>query len=92
MQFCGGIGGIFIMLGINTFFFGICWYMEGMLDDVIEMLRDLERIFHAIKKSQFPAKFHNVIAFHNTVIEYVWELLTSAFLEQNQTFHFLSAS
>lgn len=63
---CGMV--MVVMTAINSMFFGLCWYMEALIDDVLLLLRDMDKLVAAGQPTKIVAAFRQAVWFHNTVI------------------------
>lgn len=57
------------MSAICGMYFGICWFVEALLDDAMLMLCEMDALVESKQWSRMGNEFRNVIVFHNSIIE-----------------------
>lgn len=58
------------LLSVNSVFFGMCFYAVALLDDVIDMIRDMDAaVIDSGGRCDIERQFQDIVHFHNTVIE-----------------------
>lgn len=67
IQVGAALTGVAMMVSANTLFFAICWYNDGLVNDVISMLREMNASILKTTNNDSRA-LHKTICFHNEVI------------------------
>lgn len=60
-----------IMLVIDCAYFGICWYVEAIIDDLLSMMRQLDLLLGSNCPENMEAAFKEIIVYHQTIIRWM---------------------
>lgn len=63
--------GMISLMTVNSVYFGICYYVQALLDDVIGMLNDMNATAEKEKPIAIKNQFREAILFHGVVIGWV---------------------
>lgn len=66
----GGFSSMAVAGATNGFYFAVCWYIEGLIDDVVALLRDIDATVEFKKMDDMRQEFGAIVQFHNDVIGY----------------------
>lgn len=70
LECVGGFTGLAISVGINCMYFSICWYVEGLMNDIMWSLKELDTLTGPqAKLNKFRERFREAIEFHYDTIE-----------------------
>lgn len=78
-----------LMIFANTFYLGICWYIETVLDDVMSAFADLDRLCKNVNVESFQFEVKKVIQFHNIIIKYFKIFVLIVWAELLNSLHYL---
>lgn len=65
----------FILATVNSFFFGVCWYIAACLEDLLELFEKMDDLVGryegcSLKKS-FNERFSEAVLFHSRIIRFL---------------------
>lgn len=69
MHALGAVSALVTMSVVISLFVSICWYMEGLLSDLVAMLAELDVLVKGQRLDDMDKLFKDAIIFHNDVIK-----------------------
>lgn len=57
---------------VNSFYVSVCWYIDGLLNDLIAMFRNLDKLVQGKQIDGVQLAFKKAVLFHVKIIGYAF--------------------